>query len=285
MNKLRAALALACVFTAAGCASFSVNPANWEVPSFASSESNPPGSPEWWDDHKDEAELVVGEGWRVPGVEGFFDDKGRPIRTKVAKVVKESEFKKATVLEDIQVADSFTEMKKKIGLGPNQERAKQLYAEGEVLYRSQDFKAAADKFEEAAKRWPDSAVEQDAYFYLAESQFFNKDYPKAIDTYDLLLDRYPNSQHLDKVIGRQFEIARYWEQYSQYNPDLPTTPNVTDETRPLFDTIGRAMKTYDNIRLNDPTGPYADDSIMASANSFFLRGPLLGCRLSLSAPA
>src|SRR5690606_15996725 len=43
-------------------------------------------------------------------------------------------------------------------------------------------------------------------------------------------------------------------------------------TRPLFDTIGRSMKNYENIRLNDPTGPLADDAIMAMANSYFLRG-------------
>jgi hypothetical protein len=51
-----------------------------------------------------------------------------------------------------------------------------------------------------------------------------------------------------------------------------TTPNLIDNTRPLFDTIGRSIKTYENIRLNDPTGPLADDAVMAMANSYFLRG-------------
>jgi outer membrane protein assembly factor BamD (BamD/ComL family) len=32
------------------------------------------------------------------------------------------------------------------------------------------------------------------------------------------------------------------------------------------------MKAYENIRLNDPTGPLADDAVMATANSYFLRG-------------
>lgn len=272
MNYLRAILALVCTFNLAGCASFSVNPANWSMPTLAGGSTAAPGTADWWDDHKDEAELVVGKGWQVEGVEGFFDDQGRPIRTKVAKVVRDNETKKATVLEDIQVADSFNQMKEKIGLGPDQNQAKALYAEGEALYRSKDFKAAADKFESAAKRWPDSAVEQDAYFYLAESQFFSKQYPEAVDTYGLLLEKYPNSQHLDRIISRQFDIARYWEQYHQFDPEWVTTPNITDETRPLFDTVGRALKTYDNIRLNDPTGPLADDAIMASANSYFLRG-------------
>jgi tetratricopeptide (TPR) repeat protein len=50
------------------------------------------------------------------------------------------------------------------------------------------------------------------------------------------------------------------------------TPNGWDKTRPWFDTIGHAIKTYDNIRLNDPTGPRADDAIMATANIYFTRG-------------
>ena len=45
-----------------------------------------------------------------------------------------------------------------------------------------------------------------------------------------------------------------------------------DKTRPWFDTIGHAIKTYDSIRLNDPTGPRADDAIMATANIYFRYG-------------
>ena len=50
------------------------------------------------------------------------------------------------------------------------------------------------------------------------------------------------------------------------------TPNGYDQTRPWLDTLGHAIKTYDNIRLNDPTGPRADDAIMATANIYFQRG-------------
>jgi tetratricopeptide (TPR) repeat protein len=74
------------------------------------------------------------------------------------------------------------------------------------------------------------------------------------------------------VITRQFAIARYWEQYADYDPDWVVTPNFIQHSLPLFDTLGRAIKVYENIRLNDPTGPLADDAIMATANSYFRRG-------------
>jgi outer membrane protein assembly factor BamD (BamD/ComL family) len=94
----------------------------------------------------------------------------------------------------------------------------------------------------------------------------------AIESYEKLLKKYPNSPHMDQVIRRQFDIARYWEQHHAYRPHWATTPNVFDKTRPRFDTLGQALKTYEDIRLNDPTGPLADDALMATANSYFLRG-------------
>ena len=271
MFNLRATIALAFLLSPLGCASFSLNPTKWEAPSFVGTSPAPPGTPEWWKKNKKDAELVVGQGWRVPGFDGYYDDQGRPIRTKVAKVVEREKVKKASLLEDLNMSDSVAQMKEKIGFGADQVLAEKLYAEGEALFRAQEYGDAAEKFEQAAKRWPNSKVQQDSYFYMAECQFFDKQYPEAVDSYTLLLEKHPNSRHLDKVVHRQFEIARYWEQYHKYDPDWPTTPNVTDETRPLFDTLGRAMKTYDNIRLNDPTGPLADDAIMATANSYFLR--------------
>ena len=46
---------------------------------------------------------------------------------------------------------------------------------------------------------------------------------------------------------------------------------MTDKTRTLFDTHGHAMRVYDRVRLDDPTGPLADDSIMATANAMFVK--------------
>jgi outer membrane protein assembly factor BamD (BamD/ComL family) len=248
-----------------------LNPTTWQMPSLTS-EDSPPGTSDWWKKHKGEAEFVVGEGWRVPGYEDFYDDEGRPIRAKVAKVVKQKKVSKDALLEDVEVLKSVAKFKEQFGLGPDQRVAEQAYAEGEALFRAQKYSTATKKFKEAAGRWPDSKLQQDALFYLAESEFFDKQYPEAVAAYDKLLEEHPNTPHLDKVINRQFEIARYWEEHHEYQPHWATTPNVLDETRPLFDTLGHALRTYEGIRLNDPTGPMADDAIMASGNSFFLRG-------------
>jgi tetratricopeptide (TPR) repeat protein len=107
---------------------------------------------------------------------------------------------------------------------------------------------------------------------LAESQFFSDQYPKANDSYNELLEKYKYTQHLDKVAARQFAIGRYWEQLYAVDPGLPLSFQLTDATRPKVDTWGYALKSYSSVRMNDPTGPLADDSIMATANAYFLKG-------------
>ena len=54
-----------------------LNPTTWHMPSLLSEEA-PPGTSDWWKKHKSKAEFVVGEGWRVPGFEDYYDDEGRP---------------------------------------------------------------------------------------------------------------------------------------------------------------------------------------------------------------
>ncbi len=269
MSKLIILMAVA--LPLADCWHAPVSAADWQWPSWLSTEADPPGTPDWWKKNKKRALFEPGKGYSVEGVEGYFDQEGRPMNTKVAKVVHLKKNKSSSLLEDVNLMQSVTDLKKQVGLGPDQQAAEQTYAAGEDSFRREAYGEAAKLFKQTISRWPDSKLEQDAMFFLGESQFFDNKYPEAIETYSKLLKKYPNSLHLDKVIRRQFDIARYWEKYHQYKPRWATTPNLFDNTRPLFDTLGRSLKAYENIRLNDPTGPLADDSVMATANSHFLR--------------
>ena len=105
---------------------------------------------------------------------------------------------------------------------------------------------------------------------LAECQFFTDQYPKAEDGYDELVKKYANTRYLDRIAQRQFVIAQYWIGLDQKRHYPLLVPNLVDRSRPLFDSRGRALKAYEHVRLNDPRGPLADDSIMAQANAHFL---------------
>ncbi|MCC6493037.1 MAG: outer membrane protein assembly factor BamD [Pirellulales bacterium] len=256
---------------AGGCAALRLPAPRWPE---IGSEKAPVGTPAWWKKHKKQAVFDPGKGFRVDGVEGYFDEQGRPINARVAKVVDQKDAG-GGLLGDPQFQKRMTELKQSVGLGPDHEQAQQDFDAAEDLFRREKYGEAAKHYKEAAGGWPDSQLEQDAMFKQAESYFFAARYPAAEKAYEKLLRKYPNTAHLDKIVTRQFSIARYWEQYQDYDPRWVTTPNFFNRTLPLFDTVGRAMKSYENIRLNDPTGPLADDAIMASANSYFLRGRYL----------
>jgi len=175
-------------------------------------------------------------------------------------------------LEDLSPTNLTRDFKEALGLGPDENIARAALAEGENHFKEKDYDAAVDALKTAAARWPDSILEEDAMFLLAESYFFADRYGKAQDAYSNLLKKYDNSRHLDTVCRRLFSIGQYWERLHQRQQQWAITPNLTDKTQPLFDTFGNALKCYDLIRLEDPTGPLADDSIMATAQAHFLKG-------------
>ena len=90
-----------------------------------------------------------------------------------------------------------------VGFGPDEQLAESLFGEAEDHFRRGEYKRAARKYEKAAGRWPNSAIEEDSLFKLGESRFFSDQYPKANDIYADLLEKYENSRHLDKVIQRR----------------------------------------------------------------------------------
>ncbi len=148
--------------------------------------------------------------------------------------------------------------------------ARGALAKADGLFREKKYDEAVPLYKKVIDRWPDSAIEEDALWQLAECWFFTDRYPKAEDCYDELVKKYANTRYLDRIAQRQFQIAQYWVAIDEKQHLPVIVPNLMDRSRPLFDTRGRALKAYDHVRINDPRGPLADDSIMAAANVHFL---------------
>jgi outer membrane protein assembly factor BamD (BamD/ComL family) len=168
-----------------------------------------------------------------------------------------------------------------IGKGPDRKIARDLYAQGAAAYeaagqlegeaRVDKFVEAAQHFEGAADRWPDTSLEQDALYMAGDCYFFADYYVEANRQYEMLVKKYPNSRHLDVVEARRFLIAKYWSEANEKSPSvLPV--NFTDPERPWFDSRGNALRVYDKIRLDDPTGKLADDATLAAATERFVKG-------------
>lgn len=154
---------------------------------------------------------------------------------------------------------------------PDERAGRSLFAQGDDAFRNRQFAVARTKYEQAGGMFPDSPLHEDALFMVAETHFFADEYPKAFTAYEKLLAKYKRSRHLDTVVARQFAVGQYWLEHYVADPSWFLTPNLTDKTRPGMDLLGRSMRAFEKVRLNNPTGRLADDSLMATAGSHFSR--------------
>ena len=154
---------------------------------------------------------------------------------------------------------------------PNEQTARGHFADGEKAFRERKYAAARASYEKAALNFPDSPLHEDALLMVAETYFFEDDYPEAFTGYESLLTKFKRSRHLDTAVKRQFAIGQYWQQQNQEEPRSFLTPNLTDKTLPFNDTRGRALRAFEKVRLNHPTGSLADDSLMATGGSMFAK--------------
>lgn len=166
-----------------------------------------------------------------------------------------------------------------IGKGPNEEKAREAFAKAEKLYREavntkslerrRNFLEAAPYYVEAANRWPDSALHEDGLFKEGECKFFADQYRAAENAYGRLIKHYPNTKHLDIVGTRRFAIAKYWLSHHKKSQKTSFLPNLTDASIPRMGTFSAAMRIFDRIRIDDPTGQLADDATMSAAIAYF----------------
>lgn len=199
------------------------------------------------------------------------------------------------------------------------EAAQRFYDAGEYRAAENAFKALARQRSRAGKTWQTrwqeifarekasadlyggygDPIEEDALFMVAESQFAQKKYSWAQDSYGSLLEKYPSTRHLDSITRRLFFVAQYWldvptvpaetndVQLVDHQTDgteapsievrtgpatWPVVPNIADRTRPVFDTHGRALQALESIWRHDAAGPLADDSLMLQATYYQQKG-------------
>jgi outer membrane protein assembly factor BamD (BamD/ComL family) len=182
----------------------------------------------------------------------------------------DASFFSTDTLEKLKPKRVYDSVRQKTPWRKDEEMGRAALREADDLFRQGKYTEAIKSYKTAAFRWPDSIIEEDALFLLGECYFFTDDYPEASDTFLELLKKYSNTRHLDKVMHRQFAIGRYWQELENADPEWFLIPNVTDDTRPMFFTSSNALAAYESVRLNDPTGPLADDSVMATANAYFV---------------
>ena len=136
------------------------------------------------------------------------------------------------------------------------------------LFQQGKLAEAESEFKKLAKKRKGTHWGEKSQYYLAESQYQQKKYVKANDSFEQLYADYPGTEFRDKLVSREYALAQMW--LSQSDPQakaeqkLPWTTRFTGE-QPLIDTRGTGLKALEHVRHHDPDGPLADDAVLQIA--------------------
>jgi TolA-binding protein len=150
------------------------------------------------------------------------------------------------------------------------------------LFRRGDYEKAGDLFHALRdkKKYPER-VQAEATFYEAECLRLQQRYPKACDTYRVLLRDYPSNPYREQTAQHLFAIAYYWledtrAKMKQAKSGKWTAPDLQlvhfEKAKPLMDEEGRAIEALDAVHIADIDGSMglADRALFyAGAVKFF----------------
>jgi outer membrane protein assembly factor BamD (BamD/ComL family) len=141
------------------------------------------------------------------------------------------------------------------------------FAAAEALFQQGRLPEAERAFARIARRRKETRLGEKAQFYLAETQYQRGRYVAAHDSFETLIATYPGTQYLDKMIGREYDIARTWLADAATDPDrtLPWTARFNGGL-PVLDVGGNSLAVLEHVRHHDPTGPLADDAVLRIAD-------------------
>ena len=203
-----------------------------------------------------------------------------PITKKPQEIVDLYDWEKDTEKNfdwsKLDPATFVTNIRDWMGMGPDERKAAEAMQSGyEIMRQNPDLKnkeqnlQAAKFFQKAAKRWPDSVLEEDALFLAGECHYFSDNYSGALKNYEKLVTKHRSTKYMDTSTMRLFRIGRYWEKRCDEGVHFA---NFRDKTRPTFDTFGHMKRAYEAIYTSDPTGPFGDKALMALAGANMNRG-------------
>ncbi len=116
----------------------------------------------------------------------------------------------------------------------------ELYNTAYADFSKGNYSLAISGFKEYQQRFPDSALADNAMYWIAECDFSQADYRAAVDALDDLLDEYPKSDkapaaNLKKALAFQ-ELNQIGQAIIQYRYVVSAFPD-TDESRLARDKL------------------------------------------------
>lgn len=126
------------------------------------------------------------------------------------------------------------------------------------------FVEAANQFRIASANAPGTAIEEEALYLEGESYFFANRYVQSNRAFEKLIGEYPGTRFLDLAEQKRLAISQYWLELDEAGSKIA----LNDPQRPKTGMAAEARRILHRIRVDDPTGKYADDATMALGQAF-----------------
>src|SRR5580765_2610733 len=163
-------------------------------------------------------------------------------------------------------------------LGGDFEGARQLFRDKEYVKAEPIFERIADNKKNTLQ------VLELSRYYQAECLFQRGKYPAAADRYLQLLNNFPSAAKGEECRKRLFDIANYWldetrDQMEQAKDvrdgkrwfTMPIMPVHFEDSKPLLDIEGRAIKVLEAVHMTDPRGPLGEKALFYIGSVKFYR--------------
>ncbi len=118
------------------------------------------------------------------------------------------------------------------------------------FYKEKNWDRAIEEFEKLPEVFPNSRLAAEGVYFLGLSQEEKKEFAKAADAYQKLIDRYPYSDRIKDAIRREFAIAKLFAEGEK----------IKVVGIPTFSGRDKAIELYQHIVKNAPYGSYGDQA-------------------------
>lgn len=87
------------------------------------------------------------------------------------------------------------------------------YEQAFEMLRQSSYTDAITSFQGFVEAWPDSQLADDAYYWMSEARYVNRDFEQALNGFRTVVSRYPDSQRVPEALLKigyiQYDIGTY----------------------------------------------------------------------------
>lgn len=131
------------------------------------------------------------------------------------------------------------------------------------LFQKGDFEKAAQEFAKVAKRFPKSKEAMEALYFKGVSQEEMGDEYEAYQSYQEVVNRYPETQRVGEIVDRQFRIGNYF-----LTKEEKKVAGVTVPILPGLDRA-KALEVFEHVSANAPYGAHAVEALSSIGHIHF----------------